>query len=252
MANLSYTEQGNGRPVILIHGFPFNQLIWTDFAEKLAANARVFTVDLPGFGKSPGLPVPFTLSDVAGMLNQWIKEKNITNPILVGHSLGGYVALAMAEMQPEVFSGLVLFHSTAFPDSDEKKANRNKVIEFIEKNGVQTFTSNFITPLFADHTHPGIKKLQAIAVDAKEETVKGYTVAMRDRKDQTGLLKSFRKPIMIISGEKDGGIPVESVKQQAALSPDIRLQVFPEVGHMGMVEKPEETLKLLQEFISQK
>ncbi|MBT1702689.1 alpha/beta fold hydrolase [Chryseosolibacter indicus] len=247
--SLHFIERGSGHPVILIHGFPLNQQIWDNFATSLSSSFRVFTIDLPGFGNSPALNNDFSIEDVASTLLTWIKEVNIKNAVLVGHSLGGYVALAMVEQEPTLFSGLVLFHSTAFADSEEKKQNRNKSLEFIEKNGVQAFTSNFIAPLFADNTNSAIALVKDISIQASADTVTGYTKAMRDRKDRTVVLKQFPKHILIISGQKDAGITVESVEKQAQLSPRIEFHVLENVAHMGMLENEGKTLELLSQFV---
>ena len=250
MATINFAEKGNGLSVILIHGFPFNQKIWGGFADELAKSFRVFIPDLPGFGESPALKSPFSINDVATELLAWIQLKNIQNPVIIGHSLGGYVALAMTQLQPNLPSGLVLFHSTAYADNDEKKANRNKVLDFISKNGVTSFTSNFIPPLFADQKHPSIEMVRNVAIEASEYAVAGYTKAMRDRPDQTALLKEFHKPVLIISGEKDAGITVDSVKKLAEISKTVELHILPDVAHMGMFEKPDLTGQLIQTFVS--
>ena len=253
MTDISFTHRGKGRNVLLIHGFPFNQNLWSEFAEALSSSCHVWTIDLPGFGKSPLLEKPlFSISDVATALNEWLEKLKIDQPVLVGHSLGGYVALEMAHLHPDRFPGLVLFHSTALPDSEEKKQSRNKVLEFIDKNGVSAFTSNFIPPLFADPRHPSIGAVRQIASQAEPMAVKGYTIAMRDRKDHTALLKHFHNPILIISGQKDQGIPLESLQKQAALSPLIELHALPDVAHMGMYENHEKTRDLVTQFITRK
>jgi pimeloyl-ACP methyl ester carboxylesterase len=245
---LNFTERGSGSPVLLIHGFPLNQTIWNHFADELAKSSLVFTVDLPGFGKSPALKSPFTIEDVASEIGQWLKSQKIESTVVVGHSLGGYVALALAKQRPAMVSGLALFHSTAYADSVEKKENRNKVLDFISKNGVLAFTSNFIPPLFADQHHLSIETVRKIAVQATKEAVIDYTKAMRDRKDQSLLLKEFHKPIMIISGEKDQGISVESVQDQAKISKLIEFHILTGVAHMGMFEQPEKTIGLIKDF----
>lgn len=249
MSQLSFTEKGTGPAVILIHGFPFNKTIWEGFADELTRSFHVYTIDLPGFGESPTLNTSFSIQDIANEILSWIAENEIKHPVLVGHSLGGYVVLAMAKAQPTLPAGFVLFHSTALADSEEKKESRNKVLEFIGKNGVVSFTSNFIGPLFADQSLADIDHVRQIAVQAKQETVKAYTEAMRDRPDQTSLLRDFHRPILIISGEKDPGIPVESVQKQASLSKDIELTILPNVAHMGMYEARGKTISLIEEFV---
>jgi pimeloyl-ACP methyl ester carboxylesterase len=249
MNALSYREQGVGPTLILIHGFPLNQQVWNGFAEKLSEHLHVVTLDLPGFGKSPGLPQPFSLEDVAQKVRDWIRGKKYREPVITGHSLGGYVALALADLDMEIMSGMCLFHSTALADSEEKKQSRNKVLEFIEKQGVHAFTSNLIAQLYADPQHSSITKVKSIAVQSSKETVIGYTNAMRDRKDRTGLLEKFPKPILFLAGEKDGGIPPETILKQAALSRQAEAVILPEVAHMGMFESEGACLKKIINFV---
>jgi pimeloyl-ACP methyl ester carboxylesterase len=250
MSSINFTERGKGNPVVLLHGFPFNHTIWDSFVNELSKLFRVITPDLPGFGKSEALPGNFTINDVAGALLTWLEKIKVKKSVIVGHSLGGYVALAMVKLKPEICSSLVLFHSTAYPDSEEKKQNRNKVLDFIGKNGVLAFTSNFIPPLFSDQQHPSIPDVKHVAIQATTEAVLGYTIAMRDRPDQRTMLKDFHEPVMIISGEKDPGIPVDSVKAQAAISKSIEVHILEDTGHMGMFEKPAVTAGLILDFAS--
>lgn len=249
MDTISYREQGSGPTVILIHGFPMNQQVWNDVAEKLSDSLKVVTLDLPGFGKSPGLANPFSLENVAGIVLQWIGEKKYDKPVIVGHSLGGYVALALADQDANVFSGLCLFHSTAFADTPEKKKSREKVLEFIEKQGVQAFTSNFIGQLYADPQHSSIPKVKNIAVQSSRDAVVGYTLAMRDRKDRTDVLRTFPRPILFLAGEKDQLIPPDSILQQATQSKQGQAVIMPEVAHMGMFESEGPSLKKILNFV---
>ena len=249
MDTISYREQGSGPTVILLHGFPLNQQMWNDFAEALSDSVQVVTLDLPGFGKSRALSDPFSLDDVAGMLLLWIREKKYTKPVVVGHSMGGYVALALADRDRDAASGICLFHSTALADSDEKKQSRNKVLEFIEKQGVQAFTSNFVGQLYADAQHSSIPKVKNIAVQSTKETVVGYTKAMRDRKDHTNLLRTFPNPVLFLAGENDQLVPRDSVVQQAALCQQGEAVIMPEVAHMGMFESEGPCVKRILNFV---
>ena len=188
--------------------------------------------------------------DVAQTVQQWIKDSGYRKPVVIGHSLGGYVTLALAERDPDALAGMCLFHSTALADSAEKKQSRNKVLEFIDKQGVQAFTSNFISQLYADQQHSSITKVKNIAVEASRDTVVGYTRAMRDRADRTDVVKRFPAPILFLAGDKDQGIPADTILYQASLNPRAEAIVLPEVAHMGMFEAPEECLKNIQKFIS--
>jgi len=249
MPEIFFTERGSGRAINMLHGFPFHSGIWTGFAENLSNNFKVYTPDLPGCGKSSHLKPGFTLEMAAQELISWIEKNKIEKSVLIGHSLGGYVALALAEKKPELLSGLVLFHSTAAPDNEEKKQSRNKVIEFIDKNGVEAFTSNFIAQLFYDQNHPAIELVRSIAIQAKADTVKGYTLAMRDRPDRKATLKAFLEPILFIGGENDGGIKPESLKEQASICKRAEVHILPKVAHMGMFENEKKSLEIISGFI---
>lgn len=249
METLYHREQGSGPTLILIHGFPMNQQVWNDFAEKLSGNFQVVTLDLPGFGKSNALPHPFSIKDVAAVVLQWILDKKYSRPVIAGHSLGGYVALALADLDIEIMWGMCLFHSTALSDAEEKRQSRNKVLEFIDKQGVHAFTSNFIGQLYADPQHSSITRVKNIAVQSSKQAVTGYTEAMRDRPDLTGLLRRFPRPILFLAGEKDPGIPAGSIRQQAALCADADVAILPEVAHMGMFESEGVCLKKMIDFV---
>lgn len=249
MTRLNYRELGTGPVVILLHGFPMNQQVWAEFGEKLSESLQVVTVDLPGFGKSPALPRGFTLEDVSGEMLSFIRERKYPRPVVVGHSLGGYVGLAMAESGQDLLGGLCLFHSTAVEDSEEKKQSRNKTLEFIARQGVQAFTSNFVGQLYADPQHSSITKVKNIAVQSREETVTGYTLAMRDRKDRRQVLRSFHKPILFLAGEKDQVIPASSILEQASLNEQAHAVILPDVAHMGMFESETTSLRHIADFV---
>src|SRR6185295_19424601 len=144
MNRIYYEEKGNGRPLVLIHGFCETHEIWDRFAENLSGAFRVLLPDLPGFGKSSIPPTPFTVRDIGLLMLSWLDELQLEAPVIIGHSLGGYVVLAMANAQPGRFPGFGLFHSTAYADSEEKKENRNKVIDFVGRNGVQPFIDSYV------------------------------------------------------------------------------------------------------------
>ncbi|HEY9487665.1 MAG TPA: alpha/beta hydrolase [Chryseosolibacter sp.] len=250
MNSLNYREQGSGPAVILIHGFPMNQDVWKDFAEELNDRYQVITIDLPGFGKSKGLSEGFGIEDVAAAVLNFIHEKKYHKPVVVGHSLGGYVALALAELDQDAIAGMCLFHSTALADTEEKKQSRNKVVDFIGKQGVHAFTSNFVSQLYFDPQHSSITRVKSIAVQSSMETVTGYTRAMRDRKDRTHVLKTFHGPILFLAGEKDQGIPADTILRQASLNARAEAVILPDVGHMGMFEAEAACLKNISGFIA--
>jgi pimeloyl-ACP methyl ester carboxylesterase len=248
MTNIAFREKGKGQPLLLIHGFPMNQDVWNTIAESLSQDFKVITIDLPGFGQSPLLQGPFSIDQVADAVLSWLAEKNIQKTFIAGHSLGGYVTLAMLKKDPNRFPAAILLHSTALPDGDEKKQSRNKTLEFIEKNGVQAFTSNFIGPLFSDSRHPAIESVRAISMKSSKDSVMGYTKAMRDRLDRTDVLKKFPGKILLIGGEKDQGIPASSLKAFGELNASLEVEIVPDIAHMGMFEAEEKVLQKFRTF----
>jgi pimeloyl-ACP methyl ester carboxylesterase len=128
MPELSFKETGNGPVLLFIHGFPMNSKVWDEFIPRLSSSFKVIAIDLPGFGNSPILKTPFSIGDVADEIIKWLSEKKIRQCVVIGHSLGGYVTLALAEKKPENFAGIGLFHSTAYADSPEKNIYRKKVV----------------------------------------------------------------------------------------------------------------------------
>lgn len=236
---------------MLLHGFLETHVIWKEFSENLEKNYRVLSFDLPGFGQST-LPEkkPFELSDIADQINEVLLKLAVKDVFLIGHSLGGYVSLAMLASNPEIFSGFCLFHSTARADTNEKKEARTKTIEFVKKNGAPAFTSNFVPPLFADPNHMAVSQVKQIASSTAEETVTLYLGAMRDRPEHTSVLKNSPKPILFIAGAKDSVIPVNTLLEQSKLTQKASIHVLADVGHMGMVEAPAECLRIIRDFLS--
>jgi pimeloyl-ACP methyl ester carboxylesterase len=242
-------EKGKGRPIVLIHGFCETHEIWRGFDDALANSYRVISIDLPGFGRS-ALPEE-TLSiiqQVAQIILRWLKKKDVQRPVLVGHSLGGYVILAMAEIDPLYCKDLVLFHSSIFSDTPEKKENRNKVMEFVREHGVPPFIETFVPSLFYKKDKNVLEQVKSICLQTKKETLLAYTGAMRDRPDRQQTVSEKVANLLIISGDRDGIIPPEIAKKMAAVRDGIKLVELPETGHMGMIESPEIALAALKNF----
>lgn len=247
--NVFYTDEGKGFPVVLLHGFCETHEVWNRFSKSLSTDFRVISVDLPGFGSSKILPEGFSIADAASQVIALLNELKISKSIVIGHSLGGYVTLAMVKQKTELFAGFGLFHSTAYADSEERKASRNKVIEFVYKNGVAAFIETFIPPLFHDKSNPDIPFAVKMALKTPQETLIGYAKAMRDRPDLTSVIRDFKNPILFIAGEKDTVIPTDAVEKQAKMAAKPQLSIVKNAAHMGMFEKEAETVNLTREFL---
>ncbi|MEQ8423228.1 MAG: alpha/beta hydrolase [Cyclobacteriaceae bacterium] len=249
MSKINFKVKGDGHPLILIHGFCETSEIWDSFASKIADGIQVISIDLPGFGKSELPPSPFTLDDIAVELNNWVLKHEFDNSVLLGHSLGGYVSLAMVARRPELFKAFGLFHSTARPDTEVKRLNRIKVIEFVRAHGIAPFAESFIPGLYYQKNHPSIGLALKIALETPKSTFMDYTIAMRDRPSRERVIADSEIPVLIIAGQNDTVIEVKSLEEQATLNEKVSFHSLSNVGHMGMFEAENETLSIVNDFI---
>ncbi|REG83601.1 alpha/beta fold hydrolase [Algoriphagus antarcticus] len=250
MSAIHFFEKGKGQPVVLIHGFCEIGEMWRGFAEVLSTDFRVICPDLPGCGGSPISSNSISLEEVAILLEEWMEENNIQDPIVIGHSLGGYVTLALLELMGSKLKAVGLFHSTAFADDEEKKGMRDRTVIFLKKHGVNTFVTSFVPPLFPEERRDELANEinQAIA-QAKNCSLDGliaFTKAMRDRKDRFEVLENFSGLKLMIAGTLDGAVKIDaSRKHKSAITDYFELE---DTGHVGMIERKEETLKMVREF----
>ncbi|MBD8489530.1 alpha/beta hydrolase [Echinicola sp. CAU 1574] len=249
--SIEYTDQGHGAPVIFIHGFCEAKEMWKRFETEFSPYYRVLCPDLPGCGETKWFEENISLEYTAELLKDWISKLNLEKPIVIGHSLGGYVSLALAELMGEELGGIGLFHSTAFADDEEKKGVRNRTITFVEKHGVNTFIDSFVPPLFTEEHRETMKdSIQEVVKIAKTTTFEGlvsFTRAMRDRKDRMNILRDFSGKKLMIAGVLDGAVKIEaSRKHQSYVD---YYHELPNAGHMGMFEQEQDTLQMIKEFL---
>lgn len=245
------TKTGQGQPLILIHGFCESKEMWREMAEVLAATHTVFAIDLPGFGDNPLSKKEISMESLAAEMADWMEKERIESPIVIGHSLGGYVTLALAELLGPRLKGIGLFHSTALPDDEEKKHTRNKVITFLEKNGIDPFLESFVPGLFAAakavHLESRIQWLIQEGKRSSTAALVAYTVAMRDRKNRMEVWKHFSGRKLLISGRLDTAVKIENSRQLLPFA-DFYLELE-DAAHMGMFEEPEKCLEVIREFL---
>jgi pimeloyl-ACP methyl ester carboxylesterase len=246
-----YKVYGSGRPVILLHGIPVDHTVWNDLATGLQKNYLVITPDTPGTGRSDMLDGDATIEDYADVIKAII-DKELSSAeykkvCMIGHSMGGYIALAFAEKYPQYLYGLGLFHSTAFADDEEKKQTRLKAIEFIRSNGAYQFLKTSTPNLFMDKQHPVLNETLEKGKDFNSEALIQYYRAMIKRPDRTGVLIKTT-PVLFIIGEKDGVIPLEAGLQQCHIPAVSHVHIL-DTAHMGMIEKNEASTRIIRSFL---
>lgn len=239
-------------PLVLIHGFCETHELWQNFQRKLSGSIRVICPDLPGFGQSHLPNSHISIPAIAEAIYQWLNSMHINKCCVIGHSMGGYITLALAKKHPELLHSIGLFHSTAYEDSQGKKENRTKTIEFVETHGVKKFTESFVPALFSEESKAKLKnivnKTEAMASKTNKESLIAYTKAMRDRESCIDVLTNFHEPILFIAGEKDMAIPPEHSRAQAVLSDRIQFHLLKDTGHMGMLEKEDDAVNIVRDF----
>ena len=257
-----YKTEGKGDPVMLIHGFAEDGAVWDFQADTLAKHCFLIRPDLPGSGRSnppkeaeaglPG-PVPPTMEDLADCIRHILDAEKLDSCKMIGHSMGGYITLAFAEKYPEKLTALGLFHSTAFADSEEKKAQRRKSIEFIGKYGATEFirqsTPNLFSDAYKQRNPEGIREFVGHYDNFTDTSLVSYYEAMINRPDRTDILRNFKKPVLFVIGEKDPAVPLEQSLKQSHLPEIAYIHILENVAHMGMLEEPGETNHLLLSFI---
>jgi pimeloyl-ACP methyl ester carboxylesterase len=243
---------GNGKPVLLLHGFGETGDIWHSLATHLLPFYQLWIPDLPGSGGSAGT-APGNIDDMAAAIYQLIESESIDNLSLIGHSMGGYIALALAEKYPEKLCCYGLFHSTAFADTTEKIAARKKSIEFILEYGPEAFLKQMIPNLFAENfvlaQRPVVDAQMEKSRHFSGETLIAYYEAMMARPDRTRVLVESGLPVLFILGEKDNAAPLPDLLKQSFL-PDLSyIHVLENVAHMGMLEAPERCHNIVTDFL---
>lgn len=234
----------------MLHGYLENQHMWDAFVPEFSKNHRVITIDLLGHGKTECLGYIHTMEDQADMVHEVLQELRIRKAIFIGHSMGGYVALAFAELYPENVKGLVLLNSTSRADSEERKANRDRAIKAVKKD-YTAFIRLSIGNLFSEDNRekltPEIEQVKAEALQTPLQGVVAALEGMKVRKDREVLLHFGPYPILLVLGKKDPVLNYEESLEQIE-NTKVRLVTFPD-GHMSHIENRDELRTTLVDFI---
>ena len=235
---LHYHSAGAGDTnLVLLHGYCENNTCFNEQVLFFKDHCKVITIDLPGFGKSEPIK-GISIDGMAQEVKEVLDGLNLSHCVLMGHSMGAYVALAFAELFPAFLRGLGLIHSTAIADTDERKAKRNQVIEFITKHGKEPFIDTFISALFKEpapreHTQIAVRE----ALVSNTEGIIEAAKAMRDRPDRTHILSKLTIPVFFAVGKYDSLIPEQAMFEQAASCQIAHIAYLSNSAHMGMVEE---------------
>lgn len=253
-----YRAEGKGKPVMLLHGFAEDSNLWNYQIEILKKKFTVIIPDLPGSGSSELIEGAISISDYAEAIKA-IVDVEIKNDAIaftmIGHSMGGYIALAFAEKYPELLNGIGLFHSTSYADDDQKKEMRNKGIDFIKKNGAIAFLKNTAQNLFSEKTKKEepdlIEKLIELSKNFMPDALIQYYEAMRDRPDRSSILRYFTKPVLFIQGYYDNAVSLKAGLEQSHIAAVSYFKILKDSAHMGMWEEEQNSTGFIESFLKQ-
>jgi pimeloyl-ACP methyl ester carboxylesterase len=271
-----YCVHGNGKPVMLVHGFGETGDVWTNQIEGppqtppkegltedslLYDEFKFIIPDLPGSGKSE-MTEDMSIEGMAEVLKIILDTEFSKVPpsggfrgaCIIGHSMGGYITLAFAEKYNNYLTAFGLFHSTGYPDTEEKKITRRKGIEFIRQHGAFEFLETTSPNLFASATKQQSPSLVSQFIERLDKfspaALIAYYEAMINRPGRVDILKNAAIPVLFVMGEQDNAIPMQDVLQQCHLPRQSSIHILHQSGHMGMLEEKEKANHILWQFLS--
>jgi len=248
---IRYRDTGKGTAVVLLHGFLERLEMWDYFTEKLSSSNRIISIDLLGHGETESIGYVHSMSMMAEYVKAVLDNLKIRRYVLVGHSMGGYVALALSEMFADNIKGLSLFHSTSLSDTEEKKRGREQAIALVKQNH-KSFIRKAIPMLFRPKNRKifseELKEIKKMALTTSKQGVIAALEGMKIRENFEVVLHLAPFPKQMIIGRYDKALPYESLINQVKGIENISVSEFP-IGHMGHIEAKEETLLALRMFI---
>lgn len=249
---IAYSISGQGTALVLLHGFLENRWMWDYFVQQFAKKYRVITVDLLGHGESESRGYVHSMEDNADVVHAVLSELRIRKCIIAGHSMGGYVALAFAELYPDLMKGLMLLNSTSRADSDEKKTNRDRAIKAVKQNHTN-FVRLSIANLFSEDNRDKLAdEIEYVKTEALKTPLQGIVASlegMKIRIDREVILHFASYPILLVLGKKDPVLNYdESIDQVEGTK--VKLVTF-EDGHMSTIENREDLLGVMTTFLKQ-
>jgi len=245
-------SQEGERCIVLLHGYLESLLVWEEFVPLLYKDLRVVTLDLPGHGISEIKGEVHTMNFLADTVADGMRALGIERFTVVGHSMGGYAALALLERHPEMLEGIVLLSSTPNADTPEKAENRRREIALVRAGKKEALARIAPEAGFApENRHrmqEAIEDLKEQVFITEDEGIAALLNGMIERPDRNELLRNSPVPQLFILGRKDGYIPVEAAEKMAAAHPQAQVVWLENSGHMGFLEEPEACARALLEF----
>ena len=249
-----YRDEGrsNGKALVLLHGFLQSLDVWSSYVLTYMHDLRVITIDLPGHGHTETFGEVHSMDFMARIVKNVLDEAGVSQCVMIGHSLGGYVALAFAEKYPYSLRGLGLINSHALSDSEQHHASRLAVCEQVKENRA-SYIVNFVPTLFDDTNRAAllqdIKDLQEQCLETRTESIIAAQKGMMARPARIDVLQQLEVPVLFIYGKNDNRIPLEIAISQAMLPHHSEILLLDHVGHMAFMEDREYVKPRIKNFV---
>lgn len=240
-APFHYIRMGSGPALVLLHGFPENSTLWRNIWSGLGEHFTLLIPDLPGCGSSVATG-DVSMETMAQCIKELLDHEGIAKAVIAGHSMGGYLAFAIADLYPEYVHGLSIIHSMPCADDDEKKSNRLKASEVIRKGAKEAFVRQMVPNLFDPgfaNDHPDVVSgLIDSSLNISAAAMIAFYKAMIERPDREHVLAPAAYPVQWIIGKQDGIMPYDKILQHCYKANINFVSLYDHCGHMSMLETP--------------
>ena len=250
---MAYTDTGIGRPLVLIHGYPFNRTLWDEQVNVLTHSYRVIVPDLRGFGDSDASTGPSTMNRLAQDVTRLMDHLGISQAVIGGLSMGGYVVLAFYKQFPSRVRALILADTRAQADTEEGKQTRAQQAEKALTEGMggiaDAMLPKLLTPETVSKRPEIVKRVRDMMLKTKPEGAAAALQGMAEREDQTQLLSQITVPTLILVGSEDPITPVADSEKMHEAIRGSRLVVLDKASHVSNIEQAEQFNQELKRFL---
>lgn len=254
--HLSYDDIGEGTvPIIFLHGFPFDKMMWQVQLDFFKAHYRLIACDIRGFGKSTDEQSLLSIDMFADDLIRFLDKLRIDKAVVCGLSMGGFIALNAIQRFPDRFEGLVLCDTQCIADTPEAKEKRYKTIAEIEAEGVANFNEGFIKSVFCKNSYSNkkelVKHLHNVVFSNSQHIITMGLTALAERSETCSKLNEIKVPTLIICGREDEVTPLAQSEFMKSEIKGSTLHVIDNAGHVSNLEQPDEFNQHLLAFLTE-
>lgn len=251
--NLAYDIYGAGLPLVLLHAFPLNRAMWKPQVSEFSKKFQIIAPDFRGFGDSQRTNKPYLMETLAEDIHALLRKLGISEFVLGGLSMGGYVAFAFYRHYPEMVRALILADTRAEADTEEGKKNRKALADLAIKEGPRAIAAQLTPKLLGQTTLAKkprlVKQVKEMIFATSITGIANASLGMAFREDANSLLAKISRPTLILVGEEDALTPVALSENLHRQIKNSKLTVLPQAGHLSNLENPKEFNRAVKEFL---